>query len=400
MWGYELTAEMDAAARQRGADFVYHCMHTAPGTDLKAGKLSVKCHDWRLNRGDYINVNAYVVYKGYWIQSDRAGTIGPVLDKAAAGMVEANLQVQDEVLRVIRPGLSIGELIEIGNRAAARFGYEIQGGRIGHGQGLDYSERPFLLAGSRELLQPGHVFVLHVCLGDPGGTLLINPIADLCYLTADGVEVLNKFPQRVVSPVSVGTRERITMNFRSDNESPAAPEILAALQAANSGHAYAYGEDRDHFRDERTLPGGFRDRTWRSCRWRRARRPTPCPSPNWLLPTAPSSATARLISMRTSAGRPEFYSGGAKVIPLSGELAKICPREPSDSPWPRWRKWGSMKVSPAPSASARRPSWEPSTSRMRSARFPGSLAAGGWGCTWTAPASPMPCNDWVAHPPS
>jgi Xaa-Pro aminopeptidase len=195
MWGYELTAEMDAAARQRGADFVYHCMHTAPGTDLKAGKLSVKCHDWRLNRGDYINVNAYVVYKGYWIQSDRAGTIGPVLDRAAAGMVEANLQVQDEVLRAIRPGLPIGELIEIGNRAAARFGYEIQGGRIGHGQGLDYSERPFLLAGSHELLQPGHVFVLHVCLGEPGGTLMINPIADLCYLTADGVEVLNKFPR-------------------------------------------------------------------------------------------------------------------------------------------------------------------------------------------------------------
>ncbi len=195
MWGYELTAEMDAAAKRHGADFVYHCMHTAPGTDLKAGKLSVKSHDCRLNRGDYINVNAYVVYKGYWIQSDRAGTIGPTLGKAAAEMVEANLQVQDEVLKVIRPGLPIGELIEVGNRAAERFGYEIQGGRIGHGQGLDYSERPFLLAGSREALRPGHVFVLHVCLGEPGGTLLINPIADLCCVTSDGVEVLNKFPR-------------------------------------------------------------------------------------------------------------------------------------------------------------------------------------------------------------
>ena len=195
MWGYELTAEMDAMAKRHGADFVYHCMHTTPGTDLKAGKLSVKSHDCRLNRGDYVNVNAYVVYKGYWIQSDRAGTIGPVMGQAAAEMVGANLQVQDEVLKVIRPGLPIGELIEVGNGAAKRFGYEIQGGRIGHGQGLDYSERPFLLAGSREVLLPGHVFVLHVCLGEPGGTLLINPIADLCCMTADGVEVLNKFPR-------------------------------------------------------------------------------------------------------------------------------------------------------------------------------------------------------------
>ena len=45
------------------------------------------------------------------------------------------------------------------------------------------------------------------------------------------------------------------MNFRSDNESPAAPEILAALQSANSGPAYAYGEDgissrmKKHFRE-------------------------------------------------------------------------------------------------------------------------------------------------------
>ena len=34
------------------------------------------------------------------------------------------------------------------------------------------------------------------------------------------------------------------MNFRSDNESPVAPPILAALQEANHGTAWAYAEDR------------------------------------------------------------------------------------------------------------------------------------------------------------
>ena len=33
------------------------------------------------------------------------------------------------------------------------------------------------------------------------------------------------------------------MNFRSDNEGPAAPEILAAIQHANLGSEYAYGDD-------------------------------------------------------------------------------------------------------------------------------------------------------------
>ena len=33
------------------------------------------------------------------------------------------------------------------------------------------------------------------------------------------------------------------MNFRSDNEAPAAPEIMAALARANHGAAHSYGAD-------------------------------------------------------------------------------------------------------------------------------------------------------------
>jgi Xaa-Pro aminopeptidase len=197
MWGYELTAAMDHTARRAGGDLVYHCMHSAPGGDLSAGKLSIKPHDMRLHRGDYINVNAYVVYKGYWIQGDRAGTIGDSLGGSAAAALEANLEAQDEVLAAIRPGLTIGEMVAISNGSAERRGYYIQGGRIGHGQGLDYSEQPFLIAGSEETLKPGHVFVLHVCVGIPDTNILLNPIADLCHVTEDGVEVLNKFPREI-----------------------------------------------------------------------------------------------------------------------------------------------------------------------------------------------------------
>ena len=195
MLGYELTAEMDRTAKRQGADLVYHCMHSAPGGDLSTGKLSVKAHDCSLHRSDYINVNAYVVHKGYWIQSDRSGTIGPTLGGNAATLVEANFRVQDEVRAVIKPGLTIGELIQVADRAAERYGYFIPGGRIGHGQGLDYSEQPFLIAGSQETLKPGHVFVLHVCLGLPGTNVFINPIADLCHVVDTGVEVLNQFPR-------------------------------------------------------------------------------------------------------------------------------------------------------------------------------------------------------------
>ena len=113
VWGYEVTAQMDLKAKQSGADLVYHCMHSVPGGDLGLGKLSIKSHDVRLHQGDYINVNAYNVYKGYWIQSDRSGTIGPSLGSTAGKALDANLKVQDEVLTTIRPGLPIGELVRI-----------------------------------------------------------------------------------------------------------------------------------------------------------------------------------------------------------------------------------------------------------------------------------------------
>ena len=123
--------------------------------------------------------------------------MGPELGSSAGRLLEANLRIQDEVRAAIRPGLPIGELVRIADEAAGHLGYQIQGGRIGHGQGLDYSEQPFLIAGSEAILEPGNVFVLHVCLELPGTHILINPIADLCHVTADGVEVLNHFPRGV-----------------------------------------------------------------------------------------------------------------------------------------------------------------------------------------------------------
>ena len=50
------------------------------------------------------------------------------------------------------------------------------------------------------------------------------------------------------------------LNFRSDNETPAAPAIMEAIEAANHGTAHAYAEDhwsmqRDEAFSVRSLPG-------------------------------------------------------------------------------------------------------------------------------------------------
>ena len=36
----------------------------------------------------------------------------------------------------------------------------------------------------------------------------------------------------------------MSINFRSDNEAPAAPEILDAIAAVNHGFVHSYGEDQ------------------------------------------------------------------------------------------------------------------------------------------------------------
>ncbi len=115
------------------------------------------------------------------------------------------------------------------------------------------------------------------------------------------------------------------MFFTSDNGGPAAPEILAAVVAANTGNAMPYGNDpvMDIVRDQiRTL----------------------FEAPDaavYLVGTGTAANSLALASMvqpwqtiychrlshiqEDECGAPEFYSGGAKLTLLDGDDAKISP---------------------------------------------------------------------------
>ncbi len=114
------------------------------------------------------------------------------------------------------------------------------------------------------------------------------------------------------------------MNFRSDNTAPAAPEIIAALTRVNEGVASAYGEDQwSKLLDEKFSALFERDvRVF----------------------TVASGTAANAISVASLAppwgavlcdeeahiecdecGAAEFYSGGAKLVLIEGEAAKLTP---------------------------------------------------------------------------
>ena len=114
------------------------------------------------------------------------------------------------------------------------------------------------------------------------------------------------------------------MNFRSDNTAPAAPEIIAALTRVNEGAAPAYGEDQwSKLLDEKFSALFERDvRVF----------------------TVASGTAANAISIASltppwgavlchreahiecdECGAAEFYSGGAKLVLIDGDAAKLTP---------------------------------------------------------------------------
>jgi len=112
------------------------------------------------------------------------------------------------------------------------------------------------------------------------------------------------------------------MDFRSDNTTGAAPEIMAALAAANAGSRNSYGDDEQTRRVEARLKQIFE---------------TDLAAFFVATGTAANSLGLSLLADPWSAiycheaahiavdecGAPEFYTGGAKLISLPGEHGRI-----------------------------------------------------------------------------
>ncbi|MEL7488066.1 MAG: beta-eliminating lyase-related protein, partial [Pseudomonadota bacterium] len=114
------------------------------------------------------------------------------------------------------------------------------------------------------------------------------------------------------------------MNFASDNWAGAAPEIMAALAAANEDLAPAYGNDavtdraRARFNDIfETDVSVFFVATGGAANGLALSVLTP---PYGLILCHEESH----VQMDECAG-PEFFTGGAKLLPLPGEAAKLSP---------------------------------------------------------------------------
>jgi threonine aldolase len=112
------------------------------------------------------------------------------------------------------------------------------------------------------------------------------------------------------------------IRFLSDNTASVSPEILAALQAVNHGLEHAYGEDPWSQRLDKVL-GEFFDTDVRSFLVATGTAANSLALGALTPPHGAIFAHEEAHVLRDECSAPEFFSGGARLISLSGEHGKI-----------------------------------------------------------------------------
>ena len=115
---------------------------------------------------------------------------------------------------------------------------------------------------------------------------------------------------------------RMELNFRSDNESPAAPAVLAALQNANQGTAWAYAEDQWSMRLDDAFSDLFETRTTAipvSTGTVANSIALACVTPPW--GSVYCHRNAHIFN--DESGAPEFFGNGLRLVAVDGPDGKF-----------------------------------------------------------------------------
>ncbi len=196
MRGIDAIAEAEKAVRAHGTEEVLWWIANVPDGRWDQSVVDIKPTPRKLAHGDQIMMCSYVVYKGYWAHAHRCGSLG----KESAQMKhmwEPAFEAQCAAVEKMKPGVRVSEVVRAARITAEKHGFSLHGGRMGHGIGVDYGERPFLSEDNDALLEAGNVAIVHTCFTDPRSGKMLIPNGDLCHVTEDGPELLYAFPRQL-----------------------------------------------------------------------------------------------------------------------------------------------------------------------------------------------------------
>lgn len=151
-----------------------------------------------LKRGDFILFDGGPSYKGYVADVQRMLHIGdPGKEIRRLGRLAA--RAHERVEDILKPGVTAGELWKVGYSKVAEEEPRIWElarskewiGWVGHGEGLNEHELPYLVDGSDFVLKEGMTISLEIPVFDTNGKLANMP-EDVYLITKDGFDKLSK----------------------------------------------------------------------------------------------------------------------------------------------------------------------------------------------------------------
>ncbi len=152
--------------------------------------------DRKIQKGDFILFDLGVVYQGYCSDITRTVAFGEPSD-AQRDIYEAVKKAEQAAIDLVRPGVKAMDIDQAARDVIDQAGYgEYFTHRVGHGLGISVHEYPSV-TGTNELeLEEGMVFTIEPGIYHPEITGV--RIEDDVAVTADGVEILTKFPKELV----------------------------------------------------------------------------------------------------------------------------------------------------------------------------------------------------------
>ncbi|HEY6201133.1 MAG TPA: M24 family metallopeptidase [Candidatus Binatia bacterium] len=156
-----LIAEMLREMTRRGGEPITMLLFGAGGPEVPWAQRVFTARP--LKRGDLINTEVEGRYAGYIAQALQPIALGPRPD-AIVKMYDATKIIFDKMLRLLKPGVTFGEIVAFYQEEVRAAGYE-PGEALMHGRGLG-EDAPMVWGGvsdfpeARQKLKAGHVFIL------------------------------------------------------------------------------------------------------------------------------------------------------------------------------------------------------------------------------------------------
>ncbi|AOV09129.1 M24 family metallopeptidase [Sporosarcina ureilytica] len=151
--------------------------------------------DRKIQKGDFILFDLGVVYNGYCSDITRTVAFGEPSDEQRK-IYETVKHAEQTAVDKVRPGVKAKELDKAARDVISEAGYgEYFTHRLGHGLGISVHEYPSVTGTNDLVMEEGMVFTIEPGIYHPDVTGV--RIEDDVVVTADGVEVLTKFPKEL-----------------------------------------------------------------------------------------------------------------------------------------------------------------------------------------------------------